>query len=103
MDLGYSEKDCYNESNNGEREREREGGEKRGKEGGKEGGRERGSVMRKQYCTTRGVIYTCPVRIRAVSIRKEIITFGGPRFVNFVQCIEVARRSGVEHFHLITL
>ena len=38
-----------------------------------------------------------------VSIGEEIISFDRPRFIFLVDCIEIARWSGVEHLHSVTL
>ena len=45
------------------------------------------------------IICTCPVAVRSISIREEVVSLDGPGFVGAVQSIHIAGRGGVEDLY----
>ena len=56
--------------------------------------------LRTYVCTyIRACVHTCPVAVRVVSVRKEVVSFHRPGFLCLVQGIQILARSGVEYLH----
>ena len=49
------------------------------------------------------IYYTCPKGMWIVGVREEVVGLCGPREIQLVEGVQVARRSRVEHLNLITL